>query len=116
MFYILVRLLLNIYGVCLDESYLVIMLIGLISYLSMCLINKFNFKKIYGLLVLFIIYISVLLEMKIYNYSYIFKELIRLNNIEGINKVSYYSNYIFVSLIVNILFIIIIYKMKREDY
>ena len=91
------------------------MIISIIYYLK----NKKDFdtpKKLCKLnVVLKIINIISYIEIKSnILYHKAFKEIIILHNLEGIDKINYYINYIFITLTIYILSILICYKVKNR--
>lgn len=75
-------------------------------------------KTLYGLNIqsLIIVVISFLEEKYCISYKKAFKEIIVLYNLDGINKVNYYNNYIFMALIINIILILIHIYMYENKY
>jgi len=87
---------------------LLILIFGIIK-----LIQK---KKIYLKLnkIIIITYISNYLILKINNNINIFKNILELNNLTGLTKITYYNNYVIMSLIINILVTYIVYLIIKK--
>lgn len=99
----------QIYTLIIEIVLLLIFMLGLLGYSK----NKKR-QYIYSNIFIIISIISNYLETTLYPTNLkIFKELILLHNLTGLNKIVYYGNYLFITLIVNLIFIIIFYSIKK---
>lgn len=92
--------------------YIIILLLFIIKLIKF--LNTSNQHYFINSIILVISFLSNNLVANTSSYFEAFKELIRLNNITGLNKISYYSNYLFTVLIFNIILIIIFHKLSSK--
>ena len=92
----------SLYAMCLSLTILALSILNLIH------IFKTKHQKYFYILILVISIISNTLANIIYQDNFtIFKELIYLHNLTGLNKLSYYANYLSICLIINVIYILI---------
>lgn len=90
---------------------IILLILGIIKYIKTS--NKYY--KYHSILII-LLTIGNYLENYFYAYPKILKDLIILNNITGINKINYYGNYLFIIFIINIIFVLIFYKINNKIF
>ena len=114
--FFLISILLNTNYIISNNIYTTITIITLflLTIINIIKYKTTNQKKyIYNSLIIIIALLSSYLENIHYQtYSTIFKSLLPLHNLNTIDKISYYGNYLTIILIINIIIIIIIYNLK----
>lgn len=116
--YLLISIILNSSYVISNQIYNTIITLILLTTFIINLIKFYKTKEnnhLYTNIIIIISIISNILENHYYlTYSKIFNNIIKLHNIVGLNKISHYGNYFFIILTINILFIIILYKLNTK--
>ena len=116
--YFLISILLNTLNTINNSIYTIVISSIIVILFILNIIKHIKTKEkyyLYNLLTMVIAILTSYLENYNYlTYSKIFKELIRLNNITGLSKISFYGNYLFIMISINILLIIIIYNIKTK--
>lgn len=114
--FLIMSLFLNTTYVISNNIYTIIIGIIIIFLFTLELSKYLKTKKrhyLYNNILIIIVVISSYLENYFYlTYSKIFKEIIRLNIISGLNKMNCYGNYFFMIITINLLFIAIYYSTK----
>ena len=114
--FFLISILLNTNYIISNNIYTTITIITLflLTIINIIKYKTTNQKKyIYNSLIIIIALLSSYLENIHYQtYSTIFKSLLPLHNLNTIDKISCYGNYLTIILIINIIIIIIIYNLK----
>lgn len=116
-FYLGISFLLNTTYIINNQIYTLIIEIIILILFMLCLLGYNKNKKrqyLYSNIFIIIAIITSYLESHFYGlYQNIFKELMRLHSLFGINKINYYSNYLFVIFIINILLVLMFYNIKK---
>lgn len=100
----------NIYKIIIYIINILIIITSIIFYLK----NKDKNYLYSNIIVIIAILTSYLENYYLKNNIIAFKDIITLNNLTGINKISYYGNYFFIIIIINLL-IILIYQYLEKN-
>jgi len=116
--YLTISFLQNTTYIISNYTYTILIETIIIILLALNLIKFIKIKEKHYLansILIIITMISSCLENHLYaTYSKIFKEIINLHYLTGINKISYYGNYFFIIIIINILTIMIFYNLRKK--
>lgn len=118
--YLTSTIILNTIYITSNDLYTLIIGIAILVFLVLSVLKYIKTKKIkylYRNIIIIISIISSYLENYFYiSYASIFKEIATLHNLEGLNKISYYSNYLFVVIIINVLYMLIFYYITNKFF
>lgn len=113
--YFIISFILNTTYVVSNYIYSLMILIIIVTLFIIGLFKTKEKQYLYSSILIIIAIISSYLENNLYiTYSKIFKEILKLHNLTGLNKISYFGNYFFIIIIIDILFILIIYGLKNK--